>query len=233
MSEQENEGAGAAGTETGQEAGAEQQAANQEQGQEGAEQLGDAGKKALDSMKSKWTGARDAEKATVNALAELHDKTAAEVRAAIKDGTLADLIGHKAAAAAEQTVDVAKVTAQARREATAAANTRVLKAEVKAAAAGKLADPADALRLLDLSKFEVGDDGEVDGGEIDDAIADLLTRKPYLAANATTTTFGKSDAGVRGGKAPSLDEKIATAEKAGDYTTARQLKSQKLAALNK
>lgn len=232
--EQENDGAGAAGTEGGQQAGTEQQqSANQEQGQEGAEQLGDAGKKALDAMKVERKAAKDAERATVNAMAELHDKTAAEVRAAIKDGTLADLIGKPAAKAAEQQVDVAKVTAQARREATAAANTRIISAEVRAAAAGKLAEPKDALSFLDLSKFEVGDDGSVDADEIGDAIAELLTSKPYLAANATTTTFGKSDAGVRGGKAPSLDERIAEAEKARDFTTARQLKLQKLTAANK
>lgn len=232
MSEQENE-QGAGGAENGQDAGTEQQPANQQEGQEGAEQLGDAGKKALDAMKEQRKAALAAERATVNALAELHDKTAAEVRAAIKDGTLADLIGKPAAKAAEQQVDVAKMTAQARREATAAANTRILKAEVRAAAAGKLADPADALTLLDLSKFEVGDDGEVDGGEIADAIAELLARKPYLAAGATTTTFGKADGGVRGGKPPTLDEQIAAAEKAGDYTKARQLKTQQLLAANK
>lgn len=233
--EQENEGAG--GAENGQ-AGTEQQPANQEQqGQEGAEQLGDAGKKALDTMKAERKAARDAERAAVNSLAELHDKTAAEIRAAIKDGTLADLIGKPAAQAAgngEPPVDVAKVTAAAKREATAAANQRILRAEVRAAAAGKLADPADALTMLDLSGIEVGDDGEVDRSELDDAIAELLTRKPYLAAGATTTTFGKSDGGVRGpSKGPTLDERIAEAEKNRDFTTARQLKLQKLAAANR
>ena len=46
-------------------------------------------------------------------------------------------------------------------EALAAANQRILKAEVRAAASGKLTDPADALRYLDLSKFTVTDDGGV------------------------------------------------------------------------
>src|SRR5699024_6854796 len=62
------------------------------------------------------------------------------------------------------------------------ANERILKAEVRANAAAKLADPADALRFIDLSEFEVGSDGEVDAGAISAAIDDLLKSKPYLAA---------------------------------------------------
>jgi hypothetical protein len=235
--EQQNEGAGD-GSENGQQVGAEQEGGGQQEGQEqgGTEQLGDAGKKALDAMKAERKAALAVERATVNALAELHDKTPAEIRAAIKGGTLAEVIGKPAVAAADgqQQPDVNKLVAQAKREALADANLRILRAEVRAAAAGKLADPADALTMLDLTKFEVGDNGEVDPGELADAIGELVSRKPYLAANATTTTFGKSDGGVRGGgKAPSLDEQISTAEKAGDYNTARQLKVAKLAASTK
>jgi len=57
-----------------------------------------------------------------------------------------------------------------------------VRAEVRAAAAGKLADPSDALRFLDLAQFEVGEDGDIDQDEIADAIDELLTQKPYLAA---------------------------------------------------
>lgn len=66
----------------------------------------------------------------------------------------------------------------------AKANDRILRSEIKAVAAGKLADPTDAALYLDLSKFEVGDDGGVDTEAIEDAISDLLTRKPHLAAKA-------------------------------------------------
>ena len=65
-------------------------------------------------------------------------------------------------------------------EALAAANQRILKAEVRAAASGKLADPADALRYLDLSKFTVTDDGSVDSQAIANSIGELLEQKPYL-----------------------------------------------------
>lgn len=64
----------------------------------------------------------------------------------------------------------------------AKANERILKAEIRAAAAGKLADPADALRFLDLAQFEVGQDGEVDTAAVTAAIEKLATDKPYLAA---------------------------------------------------
>ncbi|MFR5302235.1 MAG: hypothetical protein ACLTGO_11285 [Bifidobacterium scardovii] len=65
-------------------------------------------------------------------------------------------------------------------EALAAANQRILKAEVRAAASGKLTDPSDALRYLDLSKFTVTDDGGVDSQAIAGAIGELLEQKPYL-----------------------------------------------------
>ena len=65
-------------------------------------------------------------------------------------------------------------------EALAAANQRILKAEVRAAASGKLTDPADALRYLDLSKFTVTADGGVDSQAIANSIGELLEQKPYL-----------------------------------------------------
>jgi hypothetical protein len=61
-------------------------------------------------------------------------------------------------------------------------NRRVLRADIKAAATGKLADPTDALSLLNLDQFEADADGEFDQEEIAEAIDDLITRKPHLAA---------------------------------------------------
>lgn len=130
-------------------------------------------------------------------------------------------------------------TEQTRREAEQAAlakaNTRILKAEVRAAAAGKLADPADALKLLDLDQFEVDADGEVDADEITSAIDDLIKSKPYLAAAATTPAKrfqGSGDGGARG-KTKGVDQQIADAEKAGDWKTARRLKLGKMQAAKK
>lgn len=144
---------------------------------EGADQLGDPGKKALDTMKGKLKAEREKRRALEQQLAERNtngdqDEQAARVR-------------------------------QAEQAALARANERIVKAEVKAAAAGKLADPADAYRFLDLSQFEVDDDGNIDADEVADAIDDLIKTKPYLAAQGGSTKrfHGTADSGARKGSA--------------------------------
>lgn len=82
-------------------------------------------------------------------------------------------------------------------EALAAANDRILKAEVRAAAATKLADPQDAIRFLDMSEFEVGSDGEVDASKVAKAVDDLIESKPYLAAQRGKRFEGGVDGGAR------------------------------------
>lgn len=75
---------------------------------------------------------------------------------------------------------------------------KILRSEIKAAAAGKLADPADAHRFLDLDQFEVTEDGDVDEDEIAAAIADLIEKKPYLAATqGKRGNKGSADGGFR------------------------------------
>lgn len=137
---------------------------------DGADQLGDPGKKALQSMKAREKQARAKARELEQELEQLRQQ-------------LAD----KDKSPDEQAVEAARREAAA--EAAAKANERILRSEIKAAAAGKLRDPADALRLLDLSEFEVGDDGEVDPEQIEYAISDLLKVKPYLAAQSGSTQF--------------------------------------------
>lgn len=92
---------------------------------------------------------------------------------------------------------------KAQREADAAAiekaNQRILQAEIRAAAKGELADPDDALLYLDLSSFEVGDDGAVDTEAVTVAINDLTEKKPYLAAQGGKRFQGGADGGAREG----------------------------------
>lgn len=83
-----------------------------------------------------------------------------------------------------------------RDDALAAANQRILAAEVRAQAAGKLQDATDALAYIDLSSFEVGDDGSVNTDAIAKAVADLITQKPYLAAQGGRFQ-GDADGGPR------------------------------------
>lgn len=122
---------------------------------EGADQLGDPGKRALDTMKGKLRTERERRKAL-------------EARLAQQDN-------------ADETE---KLRREVESAALSKANGRIVRAEVKAAAAGKLADPADAYRFLDLDQFEVDDDGNVDADEVAEAIDDLIKSKPYLAATA-------------------------------------------------
>jgi hypothetical protein len=141
----------------------------------GSEALGDAGKKALDSMKGKWREERD-------------QRRALEAR-------IAELEAPKGASTTDQP-DADAIRAQATREATEKANARILRSEVKAAAAGKFLDVSDALLNLDLTRFEVDENGDIDADEVKDAIEELLTRKPHLAATARPRFQGTGDGGA-------------------------------------
>lgn len=78
----------------------------------------------------------------------------------------------------EKKIEAAKKEGHA--TATVEANRRIVKSEVRAAAAAKVSDPEDAAALLgDLDRFIVK--GEVDTKAISSAIDDLVKAKPYLA----------------------------------------------------
>lgn len=142
---------------------------------DGAESLGDPGKKALDSMKGKWRDERTKRQALEQRIAELE-------------------AGPKGDNTDQPTAD--QIRTQAAREANEKANARILRSEVKALAAGKFADVSDAILNLDLSGFEVDENGDVDADEITDAIEKLLTRKPHLAATARPRFQGSGDGGA-------------------------------------
>lgn len=145
---------------------------------EGEEALGDPGKKALDTMKQKL---REAEK--------LARESRAELERARREAELRDK------PAEEQALEAAR--AEARAEALAKANERILRSELKAAAAGKLADPTDAALFIDLTQFDVSGDGDVDSDALNDAIADLISRKPHLAAQRQNRFDGPADQGPK------------------------------------
>lgn len=173
---------------------------------EGATALGDAGKKALDAMKAERNEARAEAKAAADAIAAL----TAQV-----EGKQAEY-------------EAAQKTREVETAALAKANERILKAEVRAQAASKLNDPKDALLYLDLSGFEVGEDGEVDGDAVASAIDKLITDKPYLAAQGTRFK-GEADGGARKEPPADLDGQIAAATAAGQHQLAIALKQQRAA----
>jgi hypothetical protein len=159
--------------------------------QEGAETedkpLGPAGEKALHAEKERRKAA---------------EKTARENKARL-EALEAELTRLKNGGEDDAAKAVREAREKAEADALTKANARILKAEVKAAAAGKLSDPADALRFLDVSDFEVDADGNVDTDAIKEAVDDLLKSKPYLAAQGGARFKGSADGGARKGSRPS------------------------------
>ena len=94
----------------------------------------------------------------------------------------------------EQALELARREAAA--EANLKANGRIVRAEIRAAAATRVKNPALAVKLIDASAIEVGDDGEVDGDALNSAIDALLADYPELASVATG--FGSADQGAKG-----------------------------------
>lgn len=127
---------------------------------EGADKLGDEGKRALDKMKA--------------------DKNAARKAAAAEKKRADDLARKVAEFEDRDKSELEKAQAQAERaaERAAKATARAVKAEVKAAA-GAFADPDDAAAFLDLTKY-AGEDGEVDTDALTADLTALLERKPHL-----------------------------------------------------
>jgi hypothetical protein len=149
-------------------------------GEEKAENLNESGVKALEAFKARARAAEKEAKRAQALEAELQsykDRDKSETERAIE----------KARKEGEDAT---------RSEITATMNRRIVRAEVKAVAGGLLADPEDAVRLLDLDEFSVDDDGNVDVAVIKKALVNLVTEKPYLAANGQRPQ-GSADPGAR------------------------------------
>ena len=158
--------------------------------------LGPPGEKALEAEKTKRKSAQDSLRPWSALARELGVNTPDEIRALLAKKAGAD----KAKDGDDgDPVDVEKVQREARAAALAEANQRIVRSEVKAAAGGKLADPQDAVRFLDLTEFEVDEAGDVDTDAIAAAIDDLVKKKPYLSAQGGKRFQGSGDGGHRGG----------------------------------
>ncbi|MFI7357170.1 hypothetical protein ACIBTP_24945 [Streptomyces avidinii] len=97
--------------------------------------------------------------------------------------------------AAQRGTDLDALRSEIRKEFTE----QLVRAELRAAAAGKLRDPADALALLDVAAL-AGSGGELDAAAINKAVAELVKAKPYLAApdlNGPAPMWGDVGAGQR------------------------------------
>jgi hypothetical protein len=183
----------------------------------GESDLGDAGKKVLEKVRL------EKKQAIADARAALARAEAAEAALAAKDKP-----------AEEVALDAAR--AEARTEANKKANERILRADLRAAATGKLADPSNAALYINLADFTVSDDGETDSDAIDEAITDLIARKPHLAAQKQSRFEGSADQGAKGkDSAPQQlskedlsrmsPEEIAAADAAGQLNQLKGVKS--------
>jgi hypothetical protein len=95
----------------------------------------------------------------------------------------------------EQERAVAEAEARGREQALAEAGTKLLEAQVRAAAAGKLRDPDDAVRYLDLRELVELDEDERELGK---RIDKLVEAKPYLGAdNGERPRVGARSQGAR------------------------------------
>lgn len=133
-----------------------------EEDPEGSDDLGDKGKNALRAMKDRVRASKKAEreaKAELDRLKNSEGKT-------------------------EEQVEEQRQREQREAAILNKANERIVRSEIKSAAAGKLQNPALAVRLLDLSDFEVDEDGNVDEDDIAQAIDELLEKEPYLAVQS-------------------------------------------------
>jgi len=139
--------------------------------------------------------------------------------------------------AEQNRTEAEKAVAAARKEGFTEAqqkgNDRYLKAMAHALAAKDFNDPADAVRFLDLAKYQPGDDGEFDQDAIKADLAGLLESKPYLAAQPSgfQGSGGGGPRGARPGTPPTLAQQIAEAERSGNTRQAIRLKSAQLMGL--
>lgn len=100
---------------------------------------------------------------------------------------------------------------------------QLVRAELRAAATGKLRDPADALALVDLDAF-TGTAGDVDTAAIAAAVDQLVKDKPYLAAEPAPpgpAPWGDVGSGQRGSTDPKDEPAASPFDRLRDaYSTA-------------
>lgn len=106
---------------------------------------------------------------------------------------------------AEQALEQAR--REAREEAQTAFNQRLVQAELKAALAGKVNDPALALKVIDMSEIDIDGNGEVDPQSVTDAIEAAIAQYPVLRPVEQKKFTGTADQGAKGkaaGQPPQL-----------------------------
>lgn len=102
----------------------------------------------------------------------------------------------KASAMSDAEKAVAAAKAEGKSEALREAGARLAAAEFRARAAGRLADPAAAVELLDFTRF-VGEDGEPDADRIEEAVTRLTAAAGAANGKHVPPPAPKVPSGVR------------------------------------
>lgn len=169
---------------------------------------GDKDKDGDDAAARMLIDERNGRKTAETLLAEMTGKSKTEVRKLLRGGAdkarealIPPKGGKKADDKSEDAPDADEIRREADRAADERANARIVKAEVKALAADTFADPSDAHLYVDLTDFDVDDDGDVDEDAIKAALKDVLAKKPHLAKKGKGPKSDPSQ-GPRGGSKP-------------------------------
>lgn len=131
---------------------------------EDGDNLGDAGKKALSEERSARKAAEKELNETKTKLSELESEVSRLRRSN----------------AANKGTDLEAIKGEVRSE----MMEYIVRAEIKAAAAKSFRDPSDALLFVDVPSL-VPASGEVDSETVTKAVSDVLSARPYLAAEQT------------------------------------------------
>lgn len=95
----------------------------------------------------------------------------------------------------EQAIETAR--REAEEAANAKANERIVRAELRAAAAGKVSNLTALSRLVDTASIDVDQDGNPSQDDIDDAVAQFLADYPEFAVDKSKFS-GTADQGTKG-----------------------------------
>lgn len=150
---------------------------------DGADKLDDPGKKALDAMKGKWHSERDRRKAAEQELAALKAQEGEDRKS-------------------DNRPDPDEIRKQAKAEAAVEVLRDRVMDKVETKAAKLFADPEDARALLASHVDDFIENGKVELDAIEEALDDLLKRKPHLAAQGGRRFQGSADGGARKGNGP-------------------------------
>jgi hypothetical protein len=105
-------------------------------------------------------------------------------------------VANKDKPAEEQALENAR--REARQEAQTAFNQRLVQAELKAALAGKVNDPALALKVIETSEIDIDANGEVVPQSVTDAIEAAIAKYPVLRPVDQKKFAGTADQGAKG-----------------------------------